>query len=573
MYPVSLLLRLALFTMVLLLAACSSSDNDVEPITPPPTLEEKIALGKDVLRYETFGNERFWTDLMQLPQGIAGAGITPLQALGVGLNVNVEALSPATAQALLGALNAIAAGTPATETVLGNPAVTLALINENAVIGVVAIDKDGKRKPLGSDAAFKASDSLDLARGDKVGVSCALCHANTDGSVVPVGFAGLSGSVGKQQDGFIPEKLDVGTIFALSGEPRAYLPFFQLSFESLSGASVGRGDFTGLKRNATADDVRAYLTGQDPTTGERYYPVGTFDAFPDGIGNHTALPYFLETKLAANWGHGGIFAGLDDFNNLVYTVGLDPTTLVTTTGKTLLKVLAGPVGDEIAERYEAVLREIGALPAGKNPNEVFPLLEFEKDGIDPGNPEGPLGVRVSQEKLEAMRLYTDSLKAPAAPANLNAGNVAAGQMVFSASGCIACHQSNPKAAVGTQVTPLSVIYPGYIATTLHNRSAVNLPTNVEVDLQSPAGDFSSSISVFDAGLVGQGKGFAEPLLLGLALRSVFLHDGSIRGSDARDALNKLFNPERGLQAPHPYYVENAVQRSQLIEYLLSRDTR
>jgi hypothetical protein len=40
--------------------------------------------------------KKFWTDAMRLPQGIAKAGVTPLDALALGLNVNVEALSPAT---------------------------------------------------------------------------------------------------------------------------------------------------------------------------------------------------------------------------------------------------------------------------------------------------------------------------------------------------------------------------------------------------------------------------------------------------------------------------------------------
>lgn len=567
-------LFLSFSLLALWLNGCSD-DNSTNNDTPaPPTLEEKLALGKEVFRFGTFGNQRFWTDIMQLPQGIAAAGITPLAALGVGLHVNVEALSPATAKALTDALAAINAGTPAENTVLGNAAVTLTLLNENAVIGVVAFDEQGQRKPLGSADNFNPADTLDLAGGDKIGVSCALCHANTDGSVVPKGFAGLAGSVGKVQDGFIPEQLDVGTIFALAAQPQAYLPFYQLAFEAAGNASVGKGDFTGLTRAQDTDInvIRGYLTAAN-NAGERAYPVGTFDAFPDGVGNPTAIPYFLETKLAAPWGHGGVSGNLDDFNNLVYTVGLDPTSLVTTDGKTLLKVLAGALGEEIAERYENVLRELGALPAGVAADTVFPVIDVAQTGLPVGSSQAPVGTRVAEAELEALRLYTDTLAAPPAPSTLNSANVQQGQGIFNSLGCSGCHQANPKAAATSSVTPLATLYPAYTPTLLHDRSTAGLGTNVEADLQSAEADYSHSVSVFDAGLIGQGKGFAEPLLIGLDQRTVYLHDGRIRGNDSQSALMALLDPARGMMAAHPFYVSDPNQRAQLAEYLRSRNAR
>ncbi|MEC7119494.1 MAG: hypothetical protein VXW65_06300, partial [Pseudomonadota bacterium] len=289
-----------------LLAACFGSSNSSNATNPPPVVAPKM-LGQQVFNHETFGNEKFWTDAMRLPQGIAKAGVTPLDALSLGLNVNVEALSPATAGALVDALAKIQSGTPATDTVLANPAVTLALINEGAVIGVVPFDAQGKRKPLGSDPAFKAGDGLDLARGDKVGVSCALCHAATDNSVVPAGFAG-AGSVGKQVDGIVAEGLDVGAIFAAADNPLAYLPFLQLAYDGLDGATLGRGDFAGIKSTDSIAQqtaaARAYLTGMD-AKGMRHYPKTSFDPTPDGIGNATYIPPFYRTDLAAPWGSSG----------------------------------------------------------------------------------------------------------------------------------------------------------------------------------------------------------------------------------------------------------------------------
>jgi hypothetical protein len=71
------------------------------PSLLPPQFQHAVGdpvAGQGTFRLETFGNQRFWTDAMQLPQGIANAGVTPLQALQLGLNVNVDNLNPATAQ-------------------------------------------------------------------------------------------------------------------------------------------------------------------------------------------------------------------------------------------------------------------------------------------------------------------------------------------------------------------------------------------------------------------------------------------------------------------------------------------
>src|SRR5258708_1797182 len=109
----------------------------------PPAFQHAVgdaAAGLTVFRYETFGNQGFWTDAMQLPQGIAAAKVTPLQALQLGLSVNVDALNAATVQAFGTALQQVLTGTDPAKTAFGDPNVTLSLINQNAVIGVVAFD-------------------------------------------------------------------------------------------------------------------------------------------------------------------------------------------------------------------------------------------------------------------------------------------------------------------------------------------------------------------------------------------------------------------------------------------------
>lgn len=60
-----------------------------------------------------------------------------------------------------------------------------------------------------------ATEVLDVNKGDKVGVSCALCHTITDGSVfsMPNG-----GSVGRRLDGRANHNLNVGTVLAAGAD-------------------------------------------------------------------------------------------------------------------------------------------------------------------------------------------------------------------------------------------------------------------------------------------------------------------------------------------------------------------
>ena len=560
----------------------SSSSSDLRLAEPDP----RIAEGKEVFSFETFGNERFWTDAMQLPQGIAGAGVTPLDALALGLNVNVGALSAGTAEALLDALDQINAGTSPADTVLANPAVTLALINEGAVIGVVPFAADGRRKPLGSDASFNPEDSLDLGRGDKVGVTCALCHARTDDSIVPAGFAG-PGSVGAQVDGITAKDLDVGAIFAASANPLAYLPFLQMQFETLDGATIGKGDSTGIPATGSIEErtaaARAYLTGTDAESGERYYPLTHFDATPDGIGNASYTQPFYRTDLAGPWGHSGSFAELNDFNNLVYSVALDPTSLLTDEGKAFLNVLAGPVGDEIAAQYQQVLIDTGVLSAGLPLSDQIPLVDASTTGIDAGSPTGPTGVRVSDDRLMALKVYTDQLDAPAAPAGLDPALIAQGEQIFQnarpqGANCAGCHTLNPNEAVRPIVVGVESMYRRYNDELLVLLERDGL-SDVQTTLAGPRPSYDNSLIVLDASVRGAERGLAKPLLLGLDQKNVFLHDGAVTGVDAKDALDNLFNPARGPDAPHPFYfprtaadetVDTAQGRAALVEYLRSR---
>src|SRR5919202_5684409 len=95
--------------------------------------------GKHIFRYDTFGDEDFWSGVLHIDKAIAGAnnggfgpGVSPKTALAVGLKVDAEALPPD-----------VVAGIQSGKVNLDDPATTLALLRLNAVVGVKG-NFDGK---------------------------------------------------------------------------------------------------------------------------------------------------------------------------------------------------------------------------------------------------------------------------------------------------------------------------------------------------------------------------------------------------------------------------------------------
>lgn len=149
--------------LTLILAACDGGE-----IPPPPDPQETF-------RFDTFGDESFWTDALHMDQVIAGA-VDPVTALSVGLKVDAEVLP----EGILGTVD------------LNDPATTVELLRLNAVVGVMGtFDESG-----------------DLAA---VGITCALCHSTVDDSVMP--------GIGARLDGWPNRDLNPGAIISLS-------PFF-----------------------------------------------------------------------------------------------------------------------------------------------------------------------------------------------------------------------------------------------------------------------------------------------------------------------------------------------------------
>jgi mono/diheme cytochrome c family protein len=141
---------------------------------------EQLSRGQEIFRFDTFGDEQFWTDTLRMHEVIQQA-VTPSVALSVGLKVDADALPP-------DLKDAIAAGAVD----LNSPATTLALLKLNAVVGV-----------HGRVETVNGRDTL-----ASVGITCALCHSTVDNSFAP--------GIGRRLDGYANTDLDPGAIIALS---------------------------------------------------------------------------------------------------------------------------------------------------------------------------------------------------------------------------------------------------------------------------------------------------------------------------------------------------------------------
>lgn len=484
------------------------------------------ASGKEVFRFETFGNEAFWTDALRLPAGMKAAKVTPLQAMELGLSVDVDALDSATKDAVEKQLKDDPTGK--SSALLNDPATTAKLINANAVIGVPIKDSNGDGK-------------MDIENGDKAGVSCALCHTITDGSVfsMPNG-----GSIGHREDGRTNFNLQIGKIIATAQNSRAFYPMLQLTLKANHGKTYGRAP-KGLTENSTEAEVDAYLSNPE------YYPAGMFDDTYDGNGDPMVITPLFRQDLAAPFLSGGSVARLDNFSNLVYTSLFDPTNITSPGGRAFLHKLAGPAGDEIANNYVKVLKETGV--------KGFPFVKAAPDP-HPGSEEAPLGVRVDNKKLLDLNAYLVSLPAPEG-AKVDSQTFSRGRDLFRTSGCTSCHNVDQSKPVPSFIVPMKKIFPGDNPVVIAQRKPPLTPIE-----DTPGNRFDDKMAVLNASLRGGIRGTALPLLLDLARKPVFLHDASVK------SLDDLFDPKRGPKAPHPFFFKDPGQRKDIIEFLRGLDT-
>ena len=165
------------------------SQTPQPPARPPAATQEAMSLvrsGRQIFRFDDFGDNAFWGGALQLHRAIEGAahggvgpGVSPKTALGVGLKVDVNALPRSVRSALR-----------AGRVDLDSPATTLALLKLNAVVGV------------------KGYFNRRGTRLQSVGLTCAVCHSTVNNSFAP--------GIGQRLDGWPNRDLNVGAIVSLA---------------------------------------------------------------------------------------------------------------------------------------------------------------------------------------------------------------------------------------------------------------------------------------------------------------------------------------------------------------------
>lgn len=483
--------------------------------------------GREVFRFETFGTEAFWTDAVRMPQGMVAAKVTPVQAIELGLHVDVDALDSATKRAVAAEIKA----DPSLRSskLLNDPMTTVKLLNANAIIGVPIKDSNGDGR-------------MDAMAGDKVGVSCALCHSTSDGSVFKKSGGG---GIGKRMDNFTAYELNVGKILATAANSRALYPTLQLALDANGGRTLGRAP-VGLTEKSTEAEVDAYLSNP------QFYPAGMFDDTFDGNGDPMHNVPFFEQDLAGPFGSEGLMDTADNFSNLVFTGLFDMTGITTPSGRAFMNKLGGPAGDEIVEDYIKILRETGVTG--------YPFVRASAHP-QPGSLMAPLGVRVDNQKLIDMNAYVFDLQAPNA-IKTDSSAIGRGRRVFQTEGCTMCHNVDQRRPVPTTIVDMKTIFPGDNPDKLADRMP---PLNPVLNTQSSF--FDDKMAIVNASIRGEKRGNALPLLFELFRKNKFLHDSSV------SSLDMLFTASRGTIAPHPFYVPDARNRGDLVAFLRSLDSR
>src|SRR5471030_1350288 len=165
-----------------LVSACGNSGSmqDNSAANAAAANAALVAQGKQIFRFDTFGDETKWTDTLGLQTTIT-TSIDPTTALAVGLKVDADALPAAVVQGIQNKTIS-----------LTSPATTIALLKLNAVVGL-----------QGTVETIGGVDTL-----THVGTTCALCHSTVDNSFSP--------GIGKRLDGWPNLDLNPGAIIALS---------------------------------------------------------------------------------------------------------------------------------------------------------------------------------------------------------------------------------------------------------------------------------------------------------------------------------------------------------------------
>jgi hypothetical protein len=91
---------IAVATSLIAIVACTSDQPTALESVPAAAVDRGpvnpalLASGKEIFRFDTFGDETFWTDTLRMHEVIASS-VGPATALSVGLKVDVSVLPDA----------------------------------------------------------------------------------------------------------------------------------------------------------------------------------------------------------------------------------------------------------------------------------------------------------------------------------------------------------------------------------------------------------------------------------------------------------------------------------------------
>lgn len=354
-------------------AAAARGTGDLDPIAANAV--GLVAQGREIFRFDTFGDEAFWGDTLQLHRGIEGAalggvgpGLSPRAALAAGLKIDADALPQQLLQQLRkGRVN------------LDDPAVTLALLKLNAVVGVTGF--------------FNPSGSL-----KSVGLECAFCHSTVDASHPELCAATLTpnpgtGCIGHRLDGWANRDLNVGAIVALAPDLSAVAGLLGVSQDTVRKvlASWGPGKF----------DAELFLDGK------AFNPKQV----TDGVATGTNVPG--ASLIPPAFGLGGVnlhtwvgWGSVPHWNAFVATLEMHG----------------------VGRFWDPRLNDAAQFPiAAKNGFGDLPHISPDDDRIT--------------AKLAALQLYQLAIPAPLPPAgSFDPAAAARGDALFSGkANCNACH--------------------------------------------------------------------------------------------------------------------------------------
>jgi len=244
--------RLSVFVMLtilsLILVTAVQSDNGRQPrgraydLAIARNAQQMVQEGRQTFRFDTFGDQAFWGDMLRLHDAIqgeqfggVGPGVSPNTALAVGLKVDLAALpSDLVEQLRQGQVD------------LDDPATTLALLSLDAVVGVTGFfDEEGNTL-------------------ESIGIQCALCHSTVDDSFAP--------GIGLRLDGWANRDLNVGAIIALAPDLQPFVDLLGVDEDTVRTVlnSWGPGKFDAqliLDGKAFAPDGTSAATLLPPAFG------------------------------------------------------------------------------------------------------------------------------------------------------------------------------------------------------------------------------------------------------------------------------------------------------------------